>query len=197
MSFGESYRFLGFGGLPRFLFLGMILKKVFIAACLRGFFLSIFSPSLPLHCASSLTEELVAIVVLIDNDLTCSCCCRKIMTTPSSESYEDATSCCWNQHLVEGTVSPGNVRTYTISIFIEFLNRYRQYDVVCITIDLKLLIIDREKNRQSSTGSNVGLVPWGHVKPDSDANNVPLLLSFLKMNDYHFLLTLTLTLTGP
>ena len=80
---------------------------------------------------------------------------------------------------MEGTVSPGNVRTYTISIFIEFLNRYRQYDVVCITIDLKLLIIDREKNWQSSTGSNVGLVLWGHVEPGSDADDVTL-KGFLK-----------------
>ena len=56
------------------------------------------------------------------------------------------------------------------------MNIYRQAGVVCITIYLKLLIIDRETNRQSSTGSNVGLVPWGHAEPGSDANDVPLLL---------------------
>ena len=41
---------------------------------------------------------------------------------------------------------------------------------------VKILIIDRETNRQSSTGSNIGLVPWGHAKPGSDADNVPLLI---------------------
>ena len=82
---------------------------------------------------------------------------------------------------MEGTVSPGFVRTSPISIFIAFLNRSRQADVVCITIYLELLIIDRETNRQSSTGSNVGLVPWGHAKPGSDAGNIPLLLLKLKL----------------
>ena len=81
-----------------------------------------------------------------------------------------------NQHLVEGTVSPAHVRTSPISIFIVFLNISRQADVVCITIYLKKLIIYREKNRLSSTGSNVGLVPWGHAEPGSDANDVPLIL---------------------
>ena len=61
-------------------------------------------------------------------------------------------------------------------IFIAFLNRSRQADVVCITIYVKLLIIDRETNRQSSTGSTVSLVPWGHAEPGSDADLVPLLL---------------------
>ena len=83
--------------------------------------------------------------------------------------YKDPTS-------GEGTVSPRHVITSIIYIFIAFLNRYRQAEVVCITIYLKLLIIDRETNQQSSTGSNVGLVPWGHAKPGSDADNVPLLL---------------------
>ena len=59
--------------------------------------------------------------------------------------------------LVEVAFSLGHVRTSPISIFIAFLNRSRQVDVVCITIYIKLLIIDRETNRQSSTGSNVGL----------------------------------------
>ena len=79
-------------------------------------------------------------------------------------------------HLVEGTVSPGQVRTSPISNFIAFLNRSRQADVVCITIYLKLLIIDRETNRKSSTGSNVGLILWNHAKPGSDADDVPLFL---------------------
>ena len=77
---------------------------------------------------------------------------------------------------MEGTVSPGHVRTSPISNFIAFLNRSRQADVVCKTIYLKLLIIERETNRQGSTGSNVGLVPWGHVETGSDADDVPLLL---------------------
>ena len=77
---------------------------------------------------------------------------------------------------MEGTVSLGDVRGSTISIFIAFLNRSRQADVVCITIYVKLLIIDRETNRQSSTGSTVSLVPWGHAEPGSDADLVPLLL---------------------
>ena len=75
-----------------------------------------------------------------------------------------------------GTVSPGHVRTSLISIYIAFLNRSHQADVVCTTIYLKLLIIDRETNRQSYMGSNVGLVPWGHAEPGSDADDVPLLL---------------------
>ena len=79
---------------------------------------------------------------------------------------------------MEATVSPGHVRNSTISNFSAFLNRYRQADVVCITIHLKLLSIDREKNRKSSMGSNVGLVPWGHAEPGSDANKVPLLLLY-------------------
>ena len=78
---------------------------------------------------------------------------------------------------MEGTVSPGHVRTSPISILIAFLNRSRQIDVVCITIYLKLLIIERETNRQSSTGSNVGLDPWGHAEPGSDSDDVPLLLT--------------------
>ena len=77
---------------------------------------------------------------------------------------------------MEVTVSPRHVRTSPISIFIAFLNISRQPDVVCITIFLKHIIFDREKNRQSSTSSNVGLVPWGHAEPDYYANNVPLLL---------------------
>ena len=40
---------------------------------------------------------------------------------------------------------------------------------------LKLLTIDRETYRQSSTGSNVGLVLWGHTEPGFDADNVSLL----------------------
>ena len=60
-----------------------------------------------------------------------------------------------------------------ISIFIAFLNRSRPADAVGITIYLKRLIIDRETNRQSSTVSKVGLVPWGHAKPGPDADNVP------------------------
>ena len=86
--------------------------------------------------------------------------------------------CVIKQHLVEGTVIPGHVRTSMISIFIAFLNRSCQSDVVCITIYLKLLIIDRETNRQSSTGSNVGLVPWVHAELGSDADDLPLLLIF-------------------
>ena len=70
------------------------------------------------------------------------------------------------------------VRTSPISIFIAFLNKYRQSDVVCITIYLKLLIIDRETNHQNSTHSNVGLLPWGRVKPGSNADDVPLLLLY-------------------
>ena len=85
-------------------------------------------------------------------------------------------SSCWYQHLLEGTVSPGHVRTSPISVLVAFLNRSRQADVVCITIYLKLLIIDRETNRKSSTGSNVGLILWNHAKPGSDADDVPLLL---------------------
>ena len=81
---------------------------------------------------------------------------------------------CRHQHLVEGTASPGHIRTSPISIFITFLNRSRQ--VVCITIYIKLVIIKKETNRQSSTGSNVGLVPWGHAEPRSDADDVFLLL---------------------
>ena len=79
----------------------------------------------------------------------------------------------------------GHVRTSPISVFIAFLNISCQADVFCITIYLKLLIIDRETNLQSSTGSNVGLVPWGHAEPGFDANNVPLLLQKLvKENNY-------------
>ena len=74
------------------------------------------------------------------------------------------------------TVSPGHVRTSLISIFIAFLNKSRQADVVRITIYLKSLFIDRETNRQSSTGSNVGLVLWGNAEAGSDADNLPLLL---------------------
>ena len=75
------------------------------------------------------------------------------------------------------TVSPGHVRASPISIFIAFLNRSRQAGVVCIIIYLKLLIIIvTETNRQSSTGSNVGLVPWGRAEPGSDADDVPLFL---------------------
>ena len=75
-----------------------------------------------------------------------------------------------------GTVSLGHVRTSPIFVFIAFLNISRQADVVCITSYVKLLIIDRETNRQRSTGSNVGLVPWGHAEPGSDADDGPLLL---------------------
>ena len=81
--------------------------------------------------------------------------------------------------MVEVTVSPGYIRTSPISIFIAFLNRFRQSDVVCITIDLKRLIIDREKNRKSSTGYKVGIVPWGHAKPGSNNDDVPLLLPLI------------------
>ena len=63
-----------------------------------------------------------------------------------------------------------------ISVVIEFLNRYCQAGVVCVTIDLKIIIIDRETNRQISTVSNVGLVLQGHAEPGSDADDVPLLL---------------------
>ena len=78
--------------------------------------------------------------------------------------------------MVKGTVSPGNVITSPISIFIAFLNISCQDDVVCITIYLKLLIIDRETNRQISTVSNVGIVLQGHAEPGSDADDVPLFL---------------------
>ena len=78
--------------------------------------------------------------------------------------------------MVEGTVIPEHVRTSLISIFIAFMNIYRQADVVCITIYLKLLTIYRETNRQSSTGSNVCLVPWSHVEPGSDADDLPLII---------------------
>ena len=44
---------------------------------------------------------------------------------------------------VEGTVSPGHVRTFLIFSFIQYLHRSRQVDVVWISIYLKLLIIDR------------------------------------------------------
>ena len=71
-------------------------------------------------------------------------------------------------------------RTFPISIFIGFLNISRQADVVCITLYIKLLIIDREKNRQSSTGYKVGLLPWVHAEPGSDANDAPLLLMKLR-----------------
>ena len=74
---------------------------------------------------------------------------------------------------MEDTVSPGHVRTSLISVFIAFLGRSRQADVVCITIHLKLLIVNIETNRKSSTGSNVDLVPWGHDEPGSDADDVP------------------------
>ena len=77
---------------------------------------------------------------------------------------------------MEGTVILGHVRTSPISIFVAFMNRSRQADVVCITIYLKVLIIDREKNWQSSMGSNVGLVPWDHAKPGSNADDIPLIL---------------------
>ena len=77
---------------------------------------------------------------------------------------------------MEGTVSPVNIRTSPIFIFIVFLNRSSQADVVCINTYLKLLIIDREKNRKSSTGSNVGLVPWDHAKPGSNADDIPLII---------------------
>ena len=77
---------------------------------------------------------------------------------------------------MEGIVSPGHVRTTPISIFIAFLNRSRPAGVVCIAIYIKLLIIDRETNRQSSTESSVGLVPWGYSEAGSDADDVPLLI---------------------
>ena len=76
----------------------------------------------------------------------------------------------------KGTAIPGNVRTSPISIFIAFTNRSCQADVVCITIYPKLLIIDRDTNRKSSTRSSWGLVPSGHAEPGSDADDVPLLL---------------------
>ena len=40
---------------------------------------------------------------------------------------------CDKKYLVEGTVSLGHVRNSPISIFVAFLNRSRQADVVCIT----------------------------------------------------------------
>ena len=58
--------------------------------------------------------------------------------------------------------------------FIAFLNRFRQADIVYITIHPKLLFIDRETNRQSSTGSSLCLVPWGYAEPGSDADDVPV-----------------------
>ena len=91
---------------------------------------------------------------------------------------------------MEGTVSPGHVRNSRISIFIAFLNRHFQADVVCITIYLKLLIIDRETNRQISMGSNVGLVPWNHAEPGSDADRIPLLLVIInKKGNFHLMRT--------
>ena len=98
------------------------------------------------------------------------------MRPSSLEIYGNATSYCWHKHLVEGTICPGHVRNSLISVFIAFLNIYHQADIICITISLNLLIIDRKKNRQISTGSNVGLVLWVHAEPGSDANNTPLLL---------------------
>ena len=77
---------------------------------------------------------------------------------------------------MDGNVSPGHVRTSPISIFISFLNISREADVVCITIYIKLLILDRETNCQNPTGSNVGLDPWGHAEPGSNTDDVPLLL---------------------
>ena len=84
--------------------------------------------------------------------------------------------------MVEGTFSPGNVRNSLIYIFIKFLNRYRQADVVCITIYLKRLIINIETNRQSSTGSNLSILQWSYAEPDSDADDVSLLLVAFKKN---------------
>ena len=71
---------------------------------------------------------------------------------------------------------PGTGQNFSNIHSFAFLNRYCQAGVVCINIYLKRLSIDRETNQQSSTGSNVGLLPWGHTEPGSDANNVPLLL---------------------
>ena len=76
------------------------------------------------------------------------------------------------QHFLEGTVCRLHLRTSPISISIAFLNRSRQDDVVLISIYLKLLIIDRETNRQGSNSSNVGLVPCVHAKPGSDTDVV-------------------------
>ena len=45
---------------------------------------------------------------------------------------------------------------------------------------LKLLIINVETNRESSTGSNVGELTWGRAEPGSDADDVSMLLADLK-----------------
>ena len=74
-------------------------------------------------------------------------------------------------------------RSYTspISIFVAFLNRSHQADVICITIYLKLLMIDRETNQQSSTGSSVGLELWGHAEPGSNSDGICLLLHSFRL----------------
>ena len=77
---------------------------------------------------------------------------------------------------VGGQWQTGTRQNFSDFHFIAFINRPCQSYVICIAIYLKLLIIDRETNWQSSTGSNVGLVPWGYAKPGSDSENVPLLL---------------------
>ena len=81
-------------GPPSLPILGMILKKVFIVSCLWGFFLSLLSISLPLHYSSLVLEELVSVVLLIENALTGSCNCQKMIRTSLLESYENATSWC-------------------------------------------------------------------------------------------------------
>ena len=90
----KALAFWDLGASPASSFYEMILKKIFITSCLRGFFLSIFLLSLPLHSASLVTEELADVVVLIENALTGSFRRRKTMRTSSPESYENAISCC-------------------------------------------------------------------------------------------------------
>ena len=82
----------GLWGPPSLTLLGMILKNVFIVSCLWGFVLSLLSISLPLHFVSLVLEELVSVVLLIENALTGSCNCQKMIRTSLLESYENATS---------------------------------------------------------------------------------------------------------
>ena len=77
---------------------------------------------------------------------------------------------------MEGTAILVHFRTSLIYVCIAFLNIFCQADVVCITIYIKNLIIDRETNWKSFTGSNLGLLPWGHDEPGSDANDAPLII---------------------
>ena len=65
--------------------------------------------------------------------------------------------------------------------FSSFLSRGRRgvsYLLIFFSFsrNLKLLIINRERNRQSSAGSILGLLQWGHSEPSSDADDVSLLL---------------------